>query len=127
MIDHRTGTTVGRVMLVLVLVSSFVMLSAFSDKPKKNTPCSLTCRIIEILDPHQAVVVERVPPNTATDKHIVVVTDKDTRIGRNEQPLRFEDLRVGMTIHVEGFEWFRGNHGCQVTAILAQVIRPTIH
>jgi len=111
----------------LLLVFSFLALSGFSDEPKKNTPCSLTCQIIEMLDPHKAVVVQKIPANKATDNHIVIITDKDTRIGRDKEEFRFEDLQVGMTIYVEGVELFRGNHPRQVTAILAQVIHPTIH
>ena len=89
---------------------------------------AITCGVLPSTgDSPAAASWQKIPAHKATDKHIVIITDKDTRIGRDEQRLRFEDLRVGMTIHVEGFELFRGNHAREVTAILARVIHPTIH
>lgn len=114
--------------LFITLLSVFIVsIVGFRDIHQKEVPCSFEARILEILKDNRALVVEKIPVTEGTEKQIVIVTDENTIIRDREKTIDLENLQVGMTIAIEGFEWFRGKHGQQVTIVLAQNIHMVFH
>jgi hypothetical protein len=118
-----------KVAVVLTLMGVLTLfLCGFRDiHENKDTPCDFEARILEFMDDHPGIVVEKIPASDAAEKHVVVVINEETRYASTDRHIDLADLEVGMTIHIEGYEWFRGKSAKEVTVILAETIHPTAH
>lgn len=120
---------------VFIVLSSILMISlyGFRDIKREGVECKFQARIVDIEKPppdKKVLVVKETPVTKAKSKgkqqKIYVIVTKETIIGFESNTMKFDDLRIEMSIWIEGFKIVEKEDGEEIVVIQAKRIRPML-
>ena len=110
---------------LLVCLSSILVVSIFGFKDiyKKEVAFKLKARIIEKPADQQGLVVKKIPAIETIEKRIFVLVTKHTIIRSEGRKIDLDDLRVGMSIVIEGTKEIQRVNGRDIMIVQAHKIK----
>lgn len=123
--------------LLIIACSAIVMISLCGFRDiisirkkimQEGDQCNFEARIVET-ESHKGgntLVVEKKPVKEAIDKRIYVLVTGDTTIGYQKNSIKFKDLKVGMSIEIEGLKIVEKTSDQEMIVVYAKSITPIV-
>ena len=110
---------------LLVCLSSILVVSIFGFKDiyKKEVAFKFRGRIIDKPVDQQGLVVKKIPAIETIEKRIFVLVTKHTTIRSKGRNIGLDDLRVGMSLVIEGTKVLQTVNGRDIMIVQAYKIK----